>query len=349
MKSKNKNKSLKKVACISGTPLLAMMLWTLPVGLESSAKEDSGVTLTKQDIINSKLTMITKETTGVYDRLVKELFPKKLVKVSNKDASKNKTKRANKNTTQDKELQTLVKTVIKNYKPKEKIKTSFETVRKSRIVSSESGRTLNKAEELSRSIAQELGQLRSSAVVYTKKNDIEDSNSSQLQSLAVTQENIESLKDLKELYNKTGFQGYNVSSYTGLTASQMDKGLSGTGLHGMGAYFISAEKEYKVSALALAGIAANESAWGTSRFAKTRYNYFGYQAYDSNTDKARYFKSPKESVDVAAYLLANSYLTPSGPYYNGLTLQSINVKYASDPDWAEKAMSNMGKILNKIY
>lgn len=327
------NTEKKVVLCNS---VLAILMTTSIVA--SSIKND--IQNSQEDVVSQPQPLVLQTKTT-----------NKINTVSNKQLKElNNFKKQQKESTNEgvetKEVKKLVQEVLKAYKPKEKIKKNFDSVNKVKQLSSETEQTLDKASQLSSEIAKELTKVSGKKPSNTEGVDNENLN--ELQAEAVTQKNINSLHDLLDLYNRTGFSGYNVSSSTGLTASQMDEGLSGTGLSGLGKYFISAEKEYGVSALALAGIAANESGWGNSNFAKTRYNYFGYQAYDSNPDAAKRFDSPKHSIDAAAYLLANSYLVPSGSYYNGVTLQAINIKYASDGEWAEKAMQNMGTILNKI-
>lgn len=220
----------------------------------------------------------------------------------------------------------------------------FKSVEETKQSSQQSDAVLSKAEQLNQKIIKAIEESR-----QAQKKDKRVYNSAEDEKIALAQEATSNLQDLKRLQQKTSFKGYNVNSITGLTAEQLDQGLAGTGLAGLGKYFISAEKEYHVSALALAGIAANESSWGTSNFAKTRNNYFGYQAYDHDVDKAARFDSPKASIDAVSKLLANQYLDPAGAYYNGVTLQGINVRYASDVDWAKKAISNMNTILDKIY
>ena len=209
---------------------------------------------------------------------------------------------------------------------------------------------LNTAESLNQEIIKAIEESRQnqSKITKTALPLRVTENMSDKQKKALAQQATDSLMDMKELQAKTQFQGYNVNSKTHLTPEQLDKGLEGTGLAGLGKYFYEAEQEWNVSALALAGIAANESAWGTSNFAKTRHNYYGYQAYDANPDAAAHFDSPESSINAAAKLLAVHYLDPAGQYYNGVTLWGINVRYASDKDWADKATRYMNQILDKI-
>lgn len=209
---------------------------------------------------------------------------------------------------------------------------------------------LNSAESLNQEIIKAIEESRQNQNRITKTSQpirVTDNMSDQ-QKKALVQQATSSLQDIRDLQEKTAFQGYNVNTKTHLTPEQLDKGLSGTGLAGLGKYFYEAEQEWNVSSLALAGIAANESAWGTSNFAKTRHNYYGYQAYDSNPDAAAHFDSPASSINAAAKLLAVHYLEPAGQYYNGVTLWGINVRYASDVHWADKATKYMNDIVDKI-
>ena len=60
-------------------------------------------------------------------------------------------------------------------------------------------------------------------------------------------------------------------------------------LHGLGAAFVKAEKEKRVNALYMLGLACLESNYGRSNFAVERNNLYGWCAYDSNPRKSKLF------------------------------------------------------------
>ena len=166
------------------------------------------------------------------------------------------------------------------------------------------------------------------------------------------QQEIERLARLEEErkanITRTYYTSSNVSQPSNLTPEELEVALEGTGLAGLGQYFITAEETYGVNGVFLTAIAALESGWGTSHYAQQRNNLFGYQANDSNPDNATYFSSKAEAIYLVGRKLSENYLNPNGVYYNGATPSGVNVKYCSSEDWATKVVSIMNKIMNKV-
>ena len=118
-------------------------------------------------------------------------------------------------------------------------------------------------------------------------------------------------------------------------------------------YFYYIEKEYGINGIFVAALGIHESAWGTSKIAKNKYNLFGYGAYDSNPYNGAYkFESYSESIDLIARVLVKYYINPkgttiydnqtaNGKYYNGNTLSGVNKKYATDKNWANGVYRHM--------
>ena len=111
----------------------------------------------------------------------------------------------------------------------------------------------------------------------------------------------------------------------------------------LGDKFVEYQNAYGTNALLITGIAANESAWGTSSICKTKNNLFGINAVDTSpSTSAKTFESPAECVrQFAETYMSKRYLRPGYTYYHGAFLgnkaSGINVSYASDPYWGEKA------------
>lgn len=112
-----------------------------------------------------------------------------------------------------------------------------------------------------------------------------------------------------------------------------------------GEYFVKYEQMYGSNALMMYGLAANESGWGLSSIAQNKNNLFGHGAVDSNP---YYGSNGYESVENcilyhAKIFISEGYLDPkdySNRYYGahfGDKDSGVNVKYASDPYWGEKA------------
>lgn len=115
-------------------------------------------------------------------------------------------------------------------------------------------------------------------------------------------------------------------------------------MRNIGQDLIDSQNKYGVNALLIAGIAANESAWGTSKIAREKNNLFGWKAYDSDPNMAGAFRSPSHCIQEYMQIhMSKGYLFPGDWRYMGGYLgdkgSGINVKYASDPYWGEKAAS----------
>lgn len=153
-------------------------------------------------------------------------------------------------------------------------------------------------------------------------------------------------------------------SKTTLTASNFnaitnDKvGSSSSKMKNMGQYYIENQNTYGVNALLMFGVSGNESAWGTSSIAQDKNNLFGHGAVDSNPYYgANGYANPQTSIQYhAEKFISNGYLDNEDWRYNGGhlgdKLSGINVRYASDPYWGEKAASvnyyyNYGSDYNK--
>ena len=126
------------------------------------------------------------------------------------------------------------------------------------------------------------------------------------------------------------------------------RAFKNTKMQGLEKYFIQAEKETGINALYLAGLAVHESGWNTSKFAEKRNNLFGWQAYDNDLDKTKYFNSKGECILFVANKIKTLYLTENGMFHSGYTMESISSRYASDKEHSKKVYKNIEKILDKI-
>ena len=121
---------------------------------------------------------------------------------------------------------------------------------------------------------------------------------------------------------------------------------SSSKLTGTAEIFIKYQNKYGVNALLSLGIAINESGWGTSSIAKNKNNLFGLNAVDSSPGQsANYFKSVDDCIrEFMDKWMARGYLK-DGNWKNygeflGNKEAGINVMYASDPYWGEKAAAH---------
>lgn len=124
--------------------------------------------------------------------------------------------------------------------------------------------------------------------------------------------------------------------------------------------FYNAEQKYKINGIFLASVGIHESGWGTSSIASAKYNLFGYTAYDSDPfNSATTFENYANSIEKVAEALSTNYLhvagtqiaegiTAKGTYFNGTTVKSVNIRYASDPNWADKVYNYMENLYNRL-
>ena len=58
-----------------------------------------------------------------------------------------------------------------------------------------------------------------------------------------------------------------------------------------------------------------ETGWGTSRLARNRHNWYGYQAYYGHPDAAHAFTSDEDGIRIPLQDMATNYFSPAGTYY----------------------------------
>lgn len=154
----------------------------------------------------------------------------------------------------------------------------------------------------------------------------------------------DSLKKDMDLTEPTGLTlsdyktmlGYNKSDKNSIFADNVE-------------YFYNAEQKYGVNGIFIAAVGIHESGWGTSYLAKEKKNLFGYKAYDIDPiNSAQDFESYEDAINTVAQALSKNYLTPSGSFYYGKTMEAVNTKYASDSGWHEKVYSYMEYLYDKL-
>ena len=156
----------------------------------------------------------------------------------------------------------------------------------------------------------------------------------------------------------------NVAS--GLTKEDFKKVLSGNAndvnkiFESHAEVFYNIEQKYGVNGLFIAAIGIHESNWGTSNISGQKKNLFGYGSYDSSAFESAYtFESYEYGIDMVAKVMVKYYLNPEGVeiyddevstgiYYNGPTVSGVNVRYASDPNWAKCVYEIMVSLYEKL-
>ena len=124
--------------------------------------------------------------------------------------------------------------------------------------------------------------------------------------------------------------------------------------------FYEIEQKYNINGIFVAAIGIHESSWGTSRISIDKKNLFGYGAYDSTPYASSYtFESYEYGIEYLAKMLSKYYINAPGTttydgdmaigtYYNGPTIPGVNVRYASDKNWANRVYAVMTYLYNKL-
>lgn len=155
------------------------------------------------------------------------------------------------------------------------------------------------------------------------------------------------------------------------SAAELDDFLAGTPMHGMGGSFYRWGHEYGINPVYPMCVGILESGWGRSYFASQRNNYFGYEAFDADPNKAGGFTSADGAVQFICCFLANSYLhepnnqtymlpptevnKPNqysyfGQFYGGSpTLAGVYKKYATAPHAPYSIASLMNQFVEHVH
>lgn len=146
-----------------------------------------------------------------------------------------------------------------------------------------------------------------------------------------------------DMNSSTSYSGEELESILQTAMKNAGKSSSASRLTGTGTIFGKYQDTYSVNALLSLGIAINESAWGTSSICVNKNNLFGLNAVDSSPGQsANYFASVDDCIrEFMSNHMAGGYLKDGNwknyGEYLGNKDSGINVKYASDPYWGEKA------------
>lgn len=139
----------------------------------------------------------------------------------------------------------------------------------------------------------------------------------------------------------------NVKKFTETIPGDTNVGIKDnqSNMVGTGTISVWQGNKYGTNGLITFSLGIHESGWGRSYLAANRKNLFGHKAYDSTPGSATAYEHIYDSFWVHntkflnwSYLDFDSYLFKGG--YLGNKESGINVKYASDPYWGEKAASH---------
>lgn len=136
---------------------------------------------------------------------------------------------------------------------------------------------------------------------------------------------------------------------TNFSAEDLDSGLRGTGLEGLGRYFYEAEQKTGINSVLLVGIANHESNYGRSNIAKKKNNLFGFNAYDkSPMESATDYKNYGDSILSVSRKIKDLYLVEQGRYFEGFSTEAMNLHYSTDKEWSKKVNRHMVRFAHKM-
>lgn len=123
-------------------------------------------------------------------------------------------------------------------------------------------------------------------------------------------------------------------------------------LASLGEAWIAAANETDINPIYLAAHAIVESGWGFSPIAQSKYNIYGYRAFDiAPYREAEAFDSYADCVTRCSAWISRDYLSPNGTYFserNGATLRGMNENYATDVRWGETIADVMTQIVRYV-
>ena len=154
-------------------------------------------------------------------------------------------------------------------------------------------------------------------------------------------------EEIKKEEQTRYFNPNDVSALSHITVADAKHMLEGTALYENAKSYVKAEEKYHVNAVFLMGIAAHESAWGTSRRAREDNNLTGYGVTSDHAKGIN--KSTKEAGLIAtAETLHEKYLTPGGSYYVGTSAAAVNKHYCVGGEWAAAVVKNAYLLMNRL-
>lgn len=154
-------------------------------------------------------------------------------------------------------------------------------------------------------------------------------------------------EEIKKEEQTRYFNPNDVSALSHITVADAKHMLEETALYEDAKAYVKAEEKYHVNAVFLMGIAAHESAWGTSRRAREDNNLTGYGVTSDHAKGIN--KSTKEAGLLAtAETLHEKYLTPGGSYYVGTSAAAVNKHYCVGGEWAAAVVKNAYLLMNRL-
>ena len=206
--------------------------------------------------------------------------------------------------------------------------------------------TYNKVEDLKTANAKSvefINEVRDSN--DSKFNDMNSRMQEQADKMRILQQELDEGKEAVKALKESGIHpNTDIGANSKITTADMNRVIDyydkhvrgGTPFKNRGEVFIKASRVTGLNPIYLFAHAACESSYGNSYLAKTRKNYFGINAVDSDPGRASHMGDDiEEGIVSGAVWIKQNY------YDNGYTTLSSmkNAGYASDPNWARNISS----------
>lgn len=148
----------------------------------------------------------------------------------------------------------------------------------------------------------------------------------------------------KQTLTKNPILTPDVSEKSYLSVEDLKKATEGTELEGIETAVVSAEENFGINGLFIYAVARLESGHGTSQIARDKNNLFGMNAQDHDPYNLAFeYDSFHDSVYDFATRIKNYYVD------RGMeTVDEINSRYSSDPEWHSKVYSIMTNTYQSI-
>lgn len=151
------------------------------------------------------------------------------------------------------------------------------------------------------------------------------------------------------LRTKTNISGSTMDAFIKYIRSDYSSSV----MYGKGDTYLSLGDAYGCNGALVFALSCQESAYGTSGYAKERNNLFGWNAYDDSPDDATYYSSVDVAIKEQMGRNLRRFADYADPRYNGTYVGSkgsgFNLKYAADPYWGMKIAAiyyNLDKFAN---
>ncbi|MFV0380172.1 MAG: glucosaminidase domain-containing protein [Anaerorhabdus sp.] len=158
------------------------------------------------------------------------------------------------------------------------------------------------------------------------------------------------VEDVKKYFTDELYLSSAINTYSDLDKDSANDVFTQSQFYNQEESFFQYQYQYGSNALMMLALSTNETAFGRSSLSYTRNNLFGHAAYDSDVEKnaSRYFSVASSIYSHAKYYISGSYSNPlrfqfHGGFF-GNKSSGMNVSYASDPYWGEKAAQYYFKI-----